>query len=80
MSFDTLILLENKDDEYGDWFILYNVNSGLNKNPRREPFAFSTTELPREIKLIDTTHIYSSTLEEYNLERFQKLIVTLKPL
>lgn len=75
-----ILLLENKDDEYGDWFILYNVNSGLNKNPRREPFAFSTTELPREIKLIDTTHIYSSTLEEYNLERFQKLIVTLKPL
>lgn len=75
-----ILLLENKDDEYGDWFILYNVNSALNKNPRREPFAFSTTELPREIKLIDTTHIYSSVLEEYNLERFQKLIVTLKPL
>ena len=75
-----ILLLENEEDEYGDWFILYNVNSGLNNNPRREPFAFSTAELPREIKLIDTTHIYSSTLEEYNLDRFQQLITILKPL
>ncbi len=75
-----ILLLENKEDVYGDWFILYNINSGLNRNPRQEPFAFSTAELPREIKLIDTTHIYSSTLEAYNLDRFQKLITTLKPL
>ena len=62
-----------KIDEYGDWYILYNVNSGLNSRPRREPFAFSESELPREVGLINSTHIYSSTLEKYNLKRFQQL-------
>ena len=77
-----ILLLENKKDEYGDWYILYNTNSGLSRKPRQEPFAFSDTELPREIKLIDTTHIYSSIVEEYNLERFQELIakVQLRPI
>ena len=77
-----ILLLENKEDEYGNWYILHNTNSGLNRNPRPEPFAFSDAELPREIKLIETTHIYSSIVEEYNLERFQELIakVQLRPL
>ena len=69
-----ILLLENKEDEYGDWNILYNTNSGINKKPRKEPFAFSDTELPMEIKLIDATHIYCSIIEEYNLKRFQELI------
>lgn len=68
-----ILLLDNKIDEYGDWYILYNVNSGLNSRPRREPFAFSESELPREVGLINSTHIYSSTLEKYNLKRFQQL-------
>lgn len=77
-----ILLLENKEDECGDWYILYNTNSGLSRKSRQEPFAFSDTELPREIKLIDTTHIYSSIVEEYNLERFQELIakVQLRPI
>lgn len=77
-----ILLLENKEDEYGDWYILYNTNSGLNRKPRKEPFAFSATELPKEIKLIDATHIYDSVVEEYNLVRFQELItkVQLRPL
>ena len=39
-----ILLLENGIDEYGDWFILYNKNSGLARNPRPEPFAFSEDE------------------------------------
>lgn len=68
-----ILLLDNKIDEYGDWYILYNVNSALNSRPRREPFAFSKSELPREVGLIKSTHIYSSILEKYNLKRFQQL-------
>lgn len=70
-----ILLLDNKIDEYGDWYTLYNVNSGLNSRPRREPFAFSESELPREVGLINCTHIYSSTLEKYDLKRFQQLIL-----
>lgn len=74
-----ILLLENKKDEYGDWYILYNKNSGINSGlygkPRREPFAFQESELPKEIKLISSTHIYDSKLELYNIERFQELIM-----
>lgn len=69
-----ILLLENEVDEYGDWFILYNKNSGLNASPRSEPFAFSERELPKELPLITAVHIYTSILEEYNMNRFQELI------
>lgn len=69
-----ILLLENKLDEYGDWYILYNTNTGFNRNPRKEPFAFDEKELPREIGLINCTHIYSSVLERYNMDRFQELV------
>lgn len=69
-----ILLLENGIDEYGDWFILYNKNSGLARNPRPEPFAFSEDELPKEIMRIDSQSIYISKLEEYDFKRFQELI------
>ena len=69
-----ILLLENGIDEYGDWFILYNKNSGLARNPRPEPFAFSEVELPRELMVIDATHIYVSKLQKYDFSRFQELI------
>lgn len=69
-----ILLLENGVDEYGDWYILYNKNSGLARNPRPEPFAFSEDELPREIRLIDATHIYVSELQKYDFSRVQELI------
>ena len=69
-----ILLLENGIDEYGDWFILYNKNSGLARNPRPEPFAFSEDELPRELMVIDATHIYISELQKYDFSRFQELI------
>lgn len=69
-----ILLLDNGKDEYGDWFILYNRNSGMAGNPRPEPFAFSEDELPKEIMRIDFQSIYTSKLEEYDLKRFQELI------
>lgn len=69
-----ILLLDNKIDEYGDWFIMYNTNSGFNRDPRPEPFAFSEKELPKEINYIDATHIYISNIEKYNIDRFQELI------
>lgn len=69
-----ILLLDNKVDEYGDWFVMYNTNSGLNRAPRREPFAFSEKELPKEINYIDATHIYISNIERYSIERFQELV------
>ena len=36
---------------------------------------FSETELPKEICRIDTIHEYVSKIEQYNIERFQELII-----
>lgn len=69
-----LLLLDNDIDEYGEWWILYNRNSGLNSKPRPEPFAFSFDELPKEINHINAMHIYSSEVEKYNFDRFQEII------
>lgn len=40
----------------------------------QEPFAFSEDELPRELMVIDATHIYISELQKYDFSRFQELI------
>lgn len=69
-----ILLLENPEDDYGDWFILYNTNSGFSRSRRIDPFAFDYSELPNELPLINTTHIYTSKLEEYNIDRFHELI------
>lgn len=69
-----ILLLENGIDEYGDWFILYNKNSGFAREPRPEPFAFSEDELPRALRGIDATNIYVSELQKYDFSRFQELI------
>ena len=69
-----ILLLDNSQDEYGDWYILYNNNSGLSRTLRTQPFAFNYDELPRELTLINATHIYTSQVENYNFDRFQELI------
>lgn len=68
------MLLENGIDGYGDWFILYNKNSGLAGDPCPEPFAFSEDELSKGITRIDSLGRYTVKLEKYNFERFQELI------
>lgn len=53
-----ILLLENKDELYGEWFILENYNSGFSTKRRPEPFAFELDELEEEIQYIDAIHIY----------------------
>lgn len=61
-----LILLKTDGELYGDWFILINTNSGLSRSRRIEPFGFELDELPKEIDLINATHIYNSELKSIN--------------
>ena len=53
---------------------LFNKNSGLSRKERPKQFTFSEKELPREIQLVRSKHIYSSIVEKYNINRFQELI------
>lgn len=65
-----LLLLENQEGLYGDWYILNNTNSGFNRSPRIAPFGFTIKELPKEIMLITATHIYNSELIDFDETQF----------
>ena len=73
------ILLLDSGDIYGDWMIMHNKNNlsyGTGKE-RREPFAFSLQELPKEINYVQTTHIYRSNFEDFKDTTFLGLINSL---
>lgn len=63
-----LLLLRNQDSMYGDWYILHNTNNGLGNSTRVEPFGFSIEELPSEIKLINSMHIYYSKVMPFTCD------------
>lgn len=74
-----LILVYDPESIYGKWYQLKNSNSVFNQNPRTpEIFAFDFNEIEEELPYINTMHIYTSTLEEYNkdemLENMGKII------
>ncbi|WP_368576897.1 serine/threonine protein kinase [Acinetobacter pittii] len=71
-----ILLIASDQDEYGDWYILKNKNSGLNSlvEHRPNPFAFSHNELLKEIHLVGAMHIYSTTVVELNIDEILKWI------
>lgn len=71
-----LILTENKDDLYGEWSILINNNNTLFGQRRIEPFPFEFGEIEKEIQFVNGgTHIYTTTVESFSMERFHEYIV-----
>ncbi len=78
-----LILVQN-DDLYGNWYIMDNHNNfsfATSDKERREPFAFSINELPKEINLVQITHLYRADFLPFEtkafLERIQLLIINI---
>lgn len=70
-----ILLLENKDDLYGEWVTLHNTNSGFSRQQRVEPFGFEFHELEQEIQVIYATHIYNTEVRPLNIEKFYEFIV-----
>lgn len=72
------LLLVDSGVLYGDWIIMNNKknmsNLSAGKHQRREPFAFCLSELPREIDLVQITHLYSATFDPYDEKEFITLI------
>ena len=64
-----LLLLESKDDIYGEWFILESESNGLYRTNRPSPFGFSLSELPKEIVHLRALHIYNMNLMPYEREK-----------
>lgn len=71
-----IVLIASSEDEYGDWYILENKVSGMNARDRNKatPFAFSPTELPKEIHIVGAMHIYETTVSKLSAEELIKFI------
>ncbi|WP_277668556.1 hypothetical protein [Caproiciproducens galactitolivorans] len=64
-----ILLLENKNDIYGEWFLLFNRNSALSRENRVEPFGFEFNELPEQIQEIGMLSKYSSELIPFDINK-----------
>jgi len=70
-----VILVEKIDEIYGEFFVLWNTNSGINARPRNsEPFAFDLDELEKEINSIGAIHRYNIKVEPLQIEHFVKFL------
>lgn len=71
-----IVLIASDQDEYGDWYILENKSSGLNRRyeNRPEPFAFSQNELVKEIHTVGVLHVYSTTIKKLHIDEILKFI------
>ncbi len=69
-----ILLVERENELYGDWYILENTNSVFNHERRPEPFGFLLQELPKEIYLISSTHIYHTKVVELESSYIQNYL------
>ena len=54
-----LILVEKRDEVYGEWFMLINTSSASSSATKRpSPFPFEFSEIEDEMKNIGASHIY----------------------
>lgn len=64
-----LILVEKKDEIYGEWYMLLNTSSALSSRQKRpSPFPFEFSEIEEEIQTIRAIHIYNTDDKILNLE------------
>jgi eukaryotic-like serine/threonine-protein kinase len=66
-GFNLILVTDASDEIYGNWFTIHVSESPMaqsNKH-RQSPFPFEIDELPREIQLLNSTHIYDSKVSEF---------------
>ncbi len=65
-----IVLVSSDADEYGDWYLLKNTHSGMvrHQDNRPDPFAFTNNELVKEIRLVNTMHIYNTNVTSLDIE------------
>lgn len=71
-----ILLVEKKNELYGEWYVLINTNQATSSRPRHpEPFPFEFEEFEREVTLINAYHIYVTKydlLSDHHLTNFMK--------
>ncbi len=65
-GFNLILRASGNEDIYGNWRTLHVAHSPLVKrnDGRPEPFPFELSELPDEIAMLNTIHIYQTTKKE----------------
>ena len=71
-----IILVESKDDEYGDWYLLENSDNVLsfNQNRHETPFAFQRQDLRKEIYYVGVMHVYNMKDRPLEIDSLIKFI------
>ncbi|PFN03476.1 hypothetical protein COJ51_16260 [Bacillus thuringiensis] len=71
-----LLLLEEKDELYGEWIMLSNSVNGIfaSKYNRPDQFVFEFNEIEREIQLVRAFHVYSTEVMPFDIEKIQEFI------
>lgn len=69
-----ILLLEKENELYGEWLLLENTNSGLSRTRRPEPFAFELNEIEKEIQYVNSLHIYNTSMQPFDLNKFYECI------
>lgn len=71
-----IVLVESDQDEYGDWYVLKNKVSGFGRRSeqRADPFAFSSSELVKEIHHVGAMHIYSTQVKQLDIKEVLEFI------
>jgi len=69
-----LLLLENKDNPYGTWYLLINRSSALAREQRIAPFLFDFDEIEKEIEHVDIMHIYESEGKVLDIQFIREFI------
>lgn len=64
-----IILVASELDEYGDWYLLKNTHSVMDRHrdSRPDPFAFTNDELVQEIHHVGIMHIYNLNVMPLNI-------------
>ncbi|PEL87093.1 serine/threonine-protein kinase [Bacillus wiedmannii] len=71
-----LLLLEDKDELYGEWIMLSNSVNALvaMKYNRPDQFVFEFNELEKEIQHVRGLHIYDIEVMPFDIEKIQEFI------
>lgn len=75
IGFNIVLVGNDSVNPHGRWRTLHVRHSPLVQNPRTpEPFAFTFNQLPKEITLLGTTHIFDADVRDFSSEMLIPLI------
>jgi hypothetical protein len=75
-GFSLLLVAKGEEDLYGEWVTLHVRHTSLSRSSGSgvEPFYFKFDQLPKEVKLLNSMHIYSTQKGTFEREMLDPII------